>query len=480
MQCTINLSVLFKRAENPAMAFRYRVIFYHENQNWVPKVSPLLDIPIFHLSITDSEAVMQKQLANGDVDILITGIDSKNFQLVQHSDGSTSFKKTNVWDNIQNQKRDCKIILLCTQQELMSASELVHSGKIADYCLVSPLLDKSRLFITIMKTLQEDLFREYILKREKDRGRIPRQLFESIEALQLLMEGTDFDQAPPSLISAEKASPSLKVDEEADLPAETKLKNQQQDNTSAVKAMASEAKAKDETLSAFSASNDQPPLKTGQFYPKKEHEDEEEPLDLFLPKAKFGESEYLMESEPAKLSDLFPDEEDDMMSQLAMLKSELTGEPPETPKEDKVAKGGFVGEGVDRDLLTNNWSRMKKSDSPVLLIENDKTSATLIKTILNHAHYKVLTVNSAEEGLFQLNRELFELLIIQQEMPDHRGSIFVRKLRTRGPQYDIPAIILMENEDEQQAIQRMNINVECFVMKPFNPNRLVSMVKAVL
>jgi hypothetical protein len=164
------------------MSFRYRILFYHENQKWVHRIIPLLEIPLFHLHQTDSEAVAQKKLQAGEVDIIVTGLNTQHFLLTTEGD-SMGFKKAYLWEIVERQKNNCQVILLCTHQELSIATDLVERGRVADYFVVDPILDRNRLFITLMRTLENSLMRELLHKTILRDHKLPSHLLESIEAL---------------------------------------------------------------------------------------------------------------------------------------------------------------------------------------------------------------------------------------------------------------------------------------------------------
>lgn len=169
------------------MSFRYNLLFYHENQKWVPRLLPLVDIPLFHLTQTDSESVVQEQIREETVDIIVSGMSTLSISLPDEAEGSMDgLKKTYLWDALEQRDLECPIILLCTHQELATALGLVQHGLVTDYFIADPLIDKDRLFLLLMRSLELALFREIVYKRCLVVERLPKHLLERIETLQEL------------------------------------------------------------------------------------------------------------------------------------------------------------------------------------------------------------------------------------------------------------------------------------------------------
>lgn len=166
------------------MSFRYRVLFYHENQRWVNTVEPLLDIPLFHLMITDSAPFAEKQIETGEVDIIVTGISTNNFLFTVDENNSLTIKPVYLWNIADQQPKEFQIILLCTYRELTMASHIVQKGKASDYFIVDPILDRNRLFVTLMKTVETGMLRDIVQKRVLETEKLPTHFLESVEVLQ--------------------------------------------------------------------------------------------------------------------------------------------------------------------------------------------------------------------------------------------------------------------------------------------------------
>lgn len=439
------------------MAFRYRILFYHENQKWVHNITPLLDLPMFHLFLTDNETLFQRQLESDEADIILTGVNTEHFLLVEDAESSISFKRAVMWEVIENRQHDIQVILLCTQKEVGLASDLVQSGKVADYFIVDPLYDKSRLFLSIMKTLQSSRLRDVVHEKVLKEDRLPKDLFECIEHLQILRDAPE-ETSVAGGIAEESAIPSFMAMDEPE-------------ESFAFPAAAAPAPAEDAfpTFPTFpSASPPPPPADDFPTFPTfpSASPPPSPPAEDFptFPTFPSTAAETKAQTATEEAPSAFPAE-----SVFASLKDNLTG-------EDSAAQqnGAAWGDGIVGDLGTvgHSWTKMQKSQFDILMLDNNPENIRVIQAIANDAGFKALVAHSAEEGLFYLNSELFSLLILNMDLPDANGLDFLNKLRYKGPQQNVPAIVISDHAQEEQVIKSIKVGANYFMVKPLNAQRL--------
>lgn len=79
------------------------------------------------------------------------------------------------------------------------------------------------------------------------------------------------------------------------------------------------------------------------------------------------------------------------------------------------------------------YSRMS-SEPRVLIVESNDALRTLIFTILRHQPVSVDTAVSAEDALKKVARCDYALAIVDFDMPDQAGQIFVTRFREQRPE----------------------------------------------
>jgi two-component system, OmpR family, phosphate regulon response regulator OmpR len=77
-----------------------------------------------------------------------------------------------------------------------------------------------------------------------------------------------------------------------------------------------------------------------------------------------------------------------------------------------------------------------------------------------------------------LNRELFDLLVLDLMLPGEDGLAICRRLRGAGN--PVPIIMLTARGDEVDRIVGLEMGADDYLPKPFNPRELVARIHAVL
>lgn len=114
----------------------------------------------------------------------------------------------------------------------------------------------------------------------------------------------------------------------------------------------------------------------------------------------------------------------------------------------------------------------------ILIIEDDKDLAALLKMSLKKELFTVDVSHNGKEGLFAFGTNVYDLLVIDYNLPLKNGRDLVKEIRSQNQ--DIKIIILtVENE---QAIKKelFDLGVDDFISKPFVYEEFLSRVKAVL
>ena len=117
------------------------------------------------------------------------------------------------------------------------------------------------------------------------------------------------------------------------------------------------------------------------------------------------------------------------------------------------------------------------ADGPILIVEDDRVAAELVRLHLAHEGYGVVMAADGAEGL-RLARELKpRLIILDLMLPRMDGLELCRTLRADS---DIPIIMLTARVEEEDRLRGLNLGADDYVTKPFSPLELVARVRAVL
>jgi DNA-binding response OmpR family regulator len=120
---------------------------------------------------------------------------------------------------------------------------------------------------------------------------------------------------------------------------------------------------------------------------------------------------------------------------------------------------------------------MYNCDGPILIVEDDANTTTLVKTYLEREGFTIITAADGERAL-QLARQHQPCFVILDIMlPKIDGWEVCRQLRTFS---DVPVLMLTAREEEIDRVTGLSLGADDYVVKPFSPRELVARVKAIL
>ncbi len=114
----------------------------------------------------------------------------------------------------------------------------------------------------------------------------------------------------------------------------------------------------------------------------------------------------------------------------------------------------------------------------ILIVDDDKGLRDLLLRYLNDQGF---AAQAAPGGQFMdklLNRELFDLIVLDLMMPQEDGLAICRRLRAAGNL--TPIIMLTAKGEEVDRIVGLEMGADDYLPKPFNPRELVARINAVL
>lgn len=113
----------------------------------------------------------------------------------------------------------------------------------------------------------------------------------------------------------------------------------------------------------------------------------------------------------------------------------------------------------------------------VLIIEDEVELAELIQLYLNGEGIESTACTSAEDGLVELSRADFDLVVLDVNLPGMDGFEFLAQIRRTK---DVPVIIVSAREADEDIVLGLGVGADEFVTKPFAPKVLVARIRALL
>lgn len=110
---------------------------------------------------------------------------------------------------------------------------------------------------------------------------------------------------------------------------------------------------------------------------------------------------------------------------------------------------------------------METKGKKILVVEDEKPMARALELKLTHEGFEVKTAFNGEMGLEILEKENFDLLILDLMMPKVDGFMFLQKLQEQGK--NIPAIVLSNLSQEEDEAKARALGAKGFYVKSNTP-----------
>ncbi|CEN83264.1 two-component response regulator [[Clostridium] sordellii] len=115
----------------------------------------------------------------------------------------------------------------------------------------------------------------------------------------------------------------------------------------------------------------------------------------------------------------------------------------------------------------------------ILVVEDNTVLADTIKEELSrNVNLDVEVLNNGEDALYDIERSIYDIIILDIMLPDLSGIEILRIIRNKG--IKTPVIILTAKEELDDKVGAFSIGANDYVTKPFYMEELVARVYAVL
>ena len=113
----------------------------------------------------------------------------------------------------------------------------------------------------------------------------------------------------------------------------------------------------------------------------------------------------------------------------------------------------------------------------VLVVEDDRKTASLLQLYLEKAEYDVRIVYDGQDAIEQARRKRPDLVVLDLMLPTVDGLDVCHILRAES---DVPIIMLTARTTEEDKLVGLDCGADDYVTKPFSPRELLARVRAVL
>lgn len=119
---------------------------------------------------------------------------------------------------------------------------------------------------------------------------------------------------------------------------------------------------------------------------------------------------------------------------------------------------------------------MKKK---VLTVDDSRTMRDMVAFTLKGAGYDVVEAADGQQAMTAIAANKVDLIITDLNMPVMDGLTLIRKLRAIPAHRTLPILMLTTEADEKKKAEGRAAGATGWIVKPFNPDKLVSVVQKV-
>ncbi|MBI5783389.1 MAG: response regulator [Gammaproteobacteria bacterium] len=116
----------------------------------------------------------------------------------------------------------------------------------------------------------------------------------------------------------------------------------------------------------------------------------------------------------------------------------------------------------------------------ILTVDDTASMRQMISFTLNSVGHEVIQASDGKEALKVLQGKKVDLVIADVNMPNMDGITLVKSLREQADYKFIPILVLTTESQEAKRQQGKVAGATGWIVKPFNPEQLLTVVKKVL
>tara|TARA_Y100000588_G_scaffold379015_1_gene460466 strand:+ start:420 stop:1145 length:726 start_codon:yes stop_codon:yes gene_type:complete len=120
-------------------------------------------------------------------------------------------------------------------------------------------------------------------------------------------------------------------------------------------------------------------------------------------------------------------------------------------------------------------NRGETMDKKILVVDDEKPIADIIKFNLVKEGFTVVVANDGEEAVQMHDQVLPDLMLLDVMLPKMDGFQVCRKIREK---HSTPIIMLTAKEEEVDKVLGLELGADDYITKPFGMRELIARVKA--
>lgn len=113
----------------------------------------------------------------------------------------------------------------------------------------------------------------------------------------------------------------------------------------------------------------------------------------------------------------------------------------------------------------------------ILIVDDDAMNRKLAGMMLKKGQHEVTTAESGDEGINLLKGTVFDVLLLDVEMPQKNGIETLAQIRAEGLGEGMKVLFLTGNEETEISDAIRELKADGYIRKPFKPQELLAAVE---
>jgi two-component system chemotaxis response regulator CheY len=116
----------------------------------------------------------------------------------------------------------------------------------------------------------------------------------------------------------------------------------------------------------------------------------------------------------------------------------------------------------------------------ILAVDDSMTMRQLVAFSLRQHGYQVIEAVDGLDAMAKLQQHRVDLIITDLHMPRLDGIELIRQVRAQGTYRFLPIVMLTTETQESKKVEGRQAGATGWIVKPFEPEQLIKVVKRVL
>ena len=134
----------------------------------------------------------------------------------------------------------------------------------------------------------------------------------------------------------------------------------------------------------------------------------------------------------------------------------------------------------NKTTLHQNTFNEKKEKYNILFVDDEKLCLLSGRVILESAGFNVTTASSGIEALEYIEKQQFDLILLDLMMPDLYGTEILLKIKSMPAFSNIPIILQSGASDQTEISKAMSLGASSYIVKPYSKDELISRIIKIL